>query len=378
MSQIILKESEALSIGKHLHYLEDTSKVLSVDEVAKASGFQKSESAIPNIGFSKSAYWLKVVIDNQSGLSDWVMEIDYPNFDYIDFYMQDSAGSWQVKKMGDMLPFDSRPLPLRKFAIPLPEKTGIQTYYLRFLTNGVYVFPINLRRTTQLFSQEMKENLVYGTYYGLMLVMFLYNLLIFISLKEKSYLYYSLSIFAITFYILSLYHHGFQYFWKNSPVFHNYSLNISLGVWLIIVSLFAANFLELKRYSYFFHYSLRAIAIMGIVELLLIFLIDRGTLTRINAASIIIVSLILISGGGYALYRGNVAAKHFILAWSAFLIGALTYSLRSFGKLPNNFFTEHSVEIGSAIEVVLIAFALTAKYQELKRERDKAKAEAIA
>jgi serine phosphatase RsbU (regulator of sigma subunit) len=381
LENIILTDGkEGFSIGKQLYYLEDASQKLTLEEILTPENqakFIKSESDNLNLGFSKSAYWIRIDVKNQSTINDWLFDVAYPNFDYLDFYYQDSTRQWQVKNMGDMLPFNSRPLPIRKFAFPLLASNRTETYYLRALTNGIYVFPIDISRPSTVYFTQMKEDLVYGIYYGLMMVMCLYNFLIYISLKDKNYLYYSLSILAITFYIFSLYHHGFQYIWTESPIFHNYSLNVSLGFWLMIVSTFAAKFLELKRYSKLLHYSFRFLTVLGAIELILIFLIDRGALTRLNSMSILLTCTLLISGGVYAFIKGNVAAKHFILAWSAFLTGAIIFSIRSFGKLPNNFFTEHSVEIGSALEVILIAFALTTKYQELKKERDKAKAEAL-
>ena len=64
-------------------------------------------------------------------------------------------------------------------------------------------------------------------------------------------------------------------------------------------------------------------------------------------------------------------AARFVIAWFAFLLGALVWIGGAIGVVPTSFFTEFGVQIGSALEVMLLTFALGDK-MKLLIERDEA------
>ncbi|CAM5225564.1 sensor domain-containing diguanylate cyclase [Alishewanella longhuensis] len=48
-------------------------------------------------------------------------------------------------------------------------------------------------------------------------------------------------------------------------------------------------------------------------------------------------------------------ARLFALAWSMLWLGTVVMSLRNFGVLPSNTFTVNAMQLGSAIEMILIS-----------------------
>ena len=81
--------------------------------------------------------------------------------------------------------------------------------------------------------------------------------------------------------------------------------------------------------------------------------------------------VLVLSGSCLAWLRGDYAARYFVIAWFAFLLGALVYC-GAIGVVPTSFFTEFGVQIGSALEVMLLTFALGDKMNQLLIERDEA------
>ena len=67
--------------------------------------------------------------------------------------------------------------------------------------------------------------------------------------------------------------------------------------------------------------------------------------------------------------KGYSPAKYFLVAWSIFLLGVIGFVLKNVGVLPFNNFTRYTMQIGSAVETVLLSFALAARINIYKKER---------
>jgi diguanylate cyclase len=79
----------------------------------------------------------------------------------------------------------------------------------------------------------------------------------------------------------------------------------------------------------------------------------------------------LYAGIGVAtLVRGYRPARFFLVAWTALLVGNVTYILMFLRVLPNTFFTYNAAQVGSAIECILLAFALADRVNLLKSARE--------
>jgi diguanylate cyclase (GGDEF)-like protein len=64
-------------------------------------------------------------------------------------------------------------------------------------------------------------------------------------------------------------------------------------------------------------------------------------------------------------------ARLFLFAWFMLLLGTALYASVSFGLLSKNFVTEYGVQIGSAVEMILLSFALAYRYANLRRENER-------
>ena len=95
--------------------------------------------------------------------------------------------------------------------------------------------------------------------------------------------------------------------------------------------------------------------------------------------NLILISIILLLTTGIVCrVNGNKTATYFIAAWTLYLIGGLLLTLRNIGVLEFNFWTTHFVEIGGALETIIIAFALGDQYRRFKKEKEDAQALALA
>ncbi|HEY9118470.1 MAG TPA: diguanylate cyclase, partial [Marinobacter sp.] len=61
--------------------------------------------------------------------------------------------------------------------------------------------------------------------------------------------------------------------------------------------------------------------------------------------------------------------RYFLIAWTMLIVGGLTYSLKSWALIPSTTFTEHSWQIGAAIEAIFLSLAIADRISTESRQR---------
>ncbi len=372
---VLRPEHKAYSLIKQVVYLEDKEGNLIVDEVSQPAythRFQNITKRSINFGYSMSNFWLKFDVKNLNSEEPWFLEISYPLLDHIEFYYPKADSTWGMTQLGDMLPFAEREITYRNFIIPLQQNdTLTRTYFLKVQTKGAVQVPMEIVRAKDYYKQNTTSELLYGIFYGIMLVMVFYNIVLYFSLNDSNYLYYSISILGSTLFIATLSGHIFQHIFPTQLKIAANMVNISMQVWLIGSVLFAKNFLETKRYTPVWNKVLWGLTGMGFLTLALIFGLDYNIMTRLSTITTISVVFLLVICGIHSFFKGIRTAKYFVLAWTFYLIGLLMLGFKTIGILPANAFTAHGAEVGAVIEVLLLALALADKYAQMRTERKK-------
>ncbi len=216
-----------------------------------------------------------------------------------------------------------------------------------------------------------------------MLVMILYNLLLWLFVRDRSYLLYVLFATAMT--LLQLVLHGLaqRYLWPEWPELSHYSTSVLMPLVLICTNLFLLDFLDIRQRAPAWAWLPRLLVAAGVFLLAGIPLL--GTVVT-DALSVALLLLMLTQGLLLGLYRamaGDPEARIFTLAWGCFLIGGILFTLNRLDILPHNRLTENLLQLGSFVEVVLISMALARRINRLKSaqlsaEREKNQARLLA
>ena len=251
---VVLDESfESLTIGKYLEYYEDKESKLSIEDVASPEfqiKFKKSKKDKPGFGITTSSYWVKFAIDSRlSQTKKLILEYSYPLVDVVDFYYQDSQQIWQKKLSGDTRPFAGRNLKDRNFLFEVHKQPGTTSvYYIKAKSLGTLQVPLRLYTKNKFIESLQDARILLGIYYGIMSVMFIYNLMLFLSLKDSLYLYYCFYLLCSVLTFLFLNGIGFQYIWADFPDFNNRFIFFSIAMATISTTIFSVKFLDLKSY----------------------------------------------------------------------------------------------------------------------------------
>ncbi|MDH4322033.1 MAG: response regulator, partial [Desulfobulbaceae bacterium] len=341
-----------------------------------AGRFTASSQPTPGFGFTDSAYWFRFTVANHlSESSHYYLEVTYPLLDHIDLYTPTTDNGYKVTRAGDQLPFSARKLQYRNnvFDILLTPATQ-QTYYIRCQTTSSMNIPILLLSPRGLSKRVNAEQTMLGLYYGILLVMLIYNLFIYISIRDVTYLFYVFFIGSYLFFQLSLNGVAFQYFWPNAL----WWANISLPFFIFIAYFFAAQFtryiLDTPRNTPRMDKLILACMAVSAFGAGLSLLVSYSI--SIRFATILSLSvLILFISGLLCTIKGYRPARYYFIAWSVSLLGIAIYALKTFAILPHTFITNWGIQIGSAWEVILLSLGLADRLQMIEAEKKQLQAE---
>lgn len=375
-------ESGEYQIGTHLSYLEDSLRKFTIYDIASGRYdhlFKRVESANANLGFSNSAYWLRLDVDNQSTRQEnFFLEINYPLLDSIEIYF-DELDEWLVKKSGDFYPFSKREVKNRNFVFPLNIPTWeTKTFYMRLSADGSPLrLPMTLWDTIKFSEYNHHTQFIFGIIYGIIILIILENIYIFLSIRDYTYLYYVFAMLSSFFLITILNGHAFEYLWPENVWMQNHILPVVMFSLCFWAAVFCRDFLEMKEYSKFLDKALWGFALVAVVLMLPSVFLPYYITSGIVAIIGFFEGMTLFFASTLAIFKGNISARYFLAGFSCYAAGLVVVGLKNFGFLPLNFYTDYSIHIGAALQVTLLSFALGAKLKDFKRKNYHVQQEAL-
>ncbi len=349
-------------------YIDSTDNI-SIDQIIKPT-FQDRFKRKKNLkfGYLKSAIWLKVKTQTARPSANWYLEIPAPFLEYIDFYQLNSEQTWHHSQAGYYRAQSVRDIPHTGHVLPLKFGTdATSTVYIKIAGRSPKTFPILIIEKEKFIDQVRFEDLGYGIFFGILIVMFFYNMLLYVTLKQINYLLYICTIVCTFLIFASASGYAGKFLWPEHPKLNFYAGRMSLGAITIFLSIFTLRFLEVKKFSKPMYYILITLIPMAVIAMILV--VTR-TLSSAGNNLITISTVVYMATGIACRANGNKTASYFIAAWTFYLIGGLLLTLRNSGVFDFNFWTTHFVEIGATLETMIIAFALGDQYRRFKKEKE--------
>ncbi|QVL44650.1 MAG: response regulator [Alcanivorax sp.] len=336
-----------------------------------------------NLGFTADHCWFHFTVRNQDNAeNEWRLVVNYALLGQLDTYVLTSDGERLAQFSAGMdSAFKERASAEATPSFPLNLPPGEQReLYLKVVSPHSIQLPLELMSNPAFQSATLAHTLVQGLFFGGMLVMILYNLSLFFSIREKAYLLYVFWSLAITLFMAVLHGYAQKYLWPGSALISQYILHYLLPLLVILPSLFTLHFLGLPERSPPLARLLRGLVGVGVALLLAAPFVSRELLIPVAVAAILAMDFSILLIGLLRTQAGDPDARVFTLAWLCFLVGAAAMSLNKYGIVPRNSFTENLLQVGVFLEVVLLSLALARRINRLKEAhalsvRDKAVAE---
>ena len=315
--------------------------------------------------------WLKVRIANNSAKDHFVLHLPWYKVAEVAVFLDNGKGKEKLVPEAN----------LSQYAYRFNLEKGQEAKIFIFVSVPMYVQLAFYIRSEEKFLKEYSyRQLFLGLYFGILAAMLFYNLFLLFSIREKLYFLYCLMLLFFLFYQMAF--NGY-YLWIEIGNYYIYTsaIGISLQLWLSFLLYFSYVLLRLDQV---FPFS-RVINIF-IISILIYYNYAykfnqcnwEKFLVIVDSAFAASMLFILISAI-YSYSKKIRQARFFLIGYSSLFSGMVVYVLyQDYSILPENFLIKHSITIGSAMEMLLFAFALADRYNILKLEKETAQSEAIA
>ncbi len=377
-------------IGKYTDILLDPTRTLTIDSVAFGSAsrrFRQSNSTKNNFNLTTDAVWVRFTVQTKPDLPllekngsqktlTWLITPNQALIDKVSFYTPSSTnGTFSEMKAGVAYPMAERVIQKRLIVFPFQLRTSEQkTFYMRF--ESEFSLPVNMKlwKPAAFADSEADRNLRFGVFYGALLIMAFYNLFLFFSVKDLSYLYYSLYAISVCFYQSCLDGFYFQFLTPNNIWINEHIFTALAGFTFLFWMLFVREFLQVPKYSITldrFYKIMIGILIAYVAILTPVSVILSGSLFFLL---IISSNIVLLTSGVYCVIKGNRNARFYLAATLIFLFGFFSQQL---GIEHGTLFGERTLQIGAVgiiLQMTFFSFALGNRFNTIKRDKEREKA----
>jgi EAL domain-containing protein (putative c-di-GMP-specific phosphodiesterase class I)/GGDEF domain-containing protein len=354
-----------------LEFLSDPGGQMNAGTIMRTAGWQQLETVYSNFGYIDHPVWYRFRLRNPDPRREsLILAVTYPLLDYLTLYEQDEQGLHLHAATGDELPYAQRPLDHPYFLFPLVLEPGAErSFYLRLETGGAHLLPLDLWRETDLFVQLSKEDQLHAVYFGIVGVIIFFNLLIYIALRERMYLYYVCSTLMFMLFFAIMRGKIYPLIFSEQPDFHRYLLLVVMPGCLLFSSLFSREFLNLRHYSHTLDLLCRCVAGAMLFCMACIPFLSNQMSLQLSVAVAVPATFLLLLFGPILVMMGNRMAWVYLAAWSFLMFGSAVAALSKHGALPVNFLTEFGMQIGSALEAFIFNAALAFRFYREHQDR---------
>ncbi len=373
--------AQGYSLNDHVEFIIDAEGKLNPDQLMQSNKkWSVHDKETLSFGYNSSVFWFRFNVINSSVENvSHLLEIAYPVLDDVQIFVYDDAGVLLNQySLGDKLPFGERQIQHRNFLVPLSIGTHKERILLiRVKTSSAMQLPMTIWPEREFFIQDQARLIGLGLYYGIMLIMALYNLFVFFSVRENNYLYYVFYVVSMAGFLASLQGLSFQYVWPTATTWNDSAIIVMLSGVVFFTSIFTRNFMTLSERNEILNTLFGLVIFASAITALLVNFIPYYLLIKALIGLAVVGISLVIYTGILRWYQGFNAARYFTIAWSSMLLGGAILALNKFNIIPRNSFTENAVQLGSAIEVILLSFALADRLNQEKRDRYEAQIQAL-
>jgi len=318
------------------------------------------------------SYWIRLPIRHHINTKKvWLLEFYDQTIDQLDGYIPHNDGSYENIIMGDNQPFMQRTFKHKNFEFVLDIKSDTTMYYY-FMVRSHELADIRIafRSVDRFIYYALNEYFLFGTFYGMIIIISLYNFLVFLAIREIKNIFYIMYILSVAAYAMSYDGVGFQYLWPNHPDWNGYAVGATLYSVVLWSLIFTRRFLNTRSNSPVLDKALIWMIVIRSAWFFVELFFLPQTLTYRNV-EIIPFSLIFYTGI-YVWRRGYRPARFFVIGYGVLFTGFFIRSLVYFNVLPFTTPLHYSLHFSFVLEMLFLTFAMGDRIRILKNMRDRA------
>jgi hypothetical protein len=381
---VIISDTAKQQIFRYgeVFYLKDIRGNLTIDQIkstAFAAKFKVNKEATPVTHDPNAAWWYRIAIrHNPSSKNNWILEFFDQTIDSITVYAPDKQNNYSATLLGSSRPFSARLYHHKNFSLNIHnDAAGSRLYYIRVKSHQPVNVIMVLRSVNWFISYALDEYFFFGIFYGMILVFGLYNLMMFIAMRQRQYLFYIAYNLSIGLYEMCADGIAYQYIWPGSPAWNHNAFGVALFSASIFSVLFAQSLLNLKVNAP----RLNKLTwwVIGLRSaFFVVCLIVNQNWFRYKIIEIVPLTLACYAGC-YVLLKGYRPARFFVIGYAFLLTG---FIIKALIALNIWWFTVtatsyYSLSFCFIMEMVFISFAIGDKVRILKKKEEEAQTQII-
>lgn len=376
--------NDPVTLTRYLDTLEDRTLQWTLDDVRNGPPAAQFRGNLPDsssvrLGYSQSAFWLRLRLANSDDQPlNRLLEIGNPSLALVDFYQPTPSGTYRTQHTGGQLPFQTRPYPHRNFVFPitLPPHSE-QVVYLRLQSERPMSILAKLWSPTAFGHFERIDYIGQAWYFGIASAMIVFNMLLFIALRDLIYLRYVVFVMAMSLTIASQNGLIKEFVLHDTPWWSTVDVMIGFCLTLFFALGFMRHMLKTRQVAPTLDIVARLFSWGMLLSMVGVVVAQRVVIQPITSL-FAVVAVFILGTGIVCAWRRQRSAYFFVAAFTLLCMAGVLTVLRSLNILPPSFWTENALRIGSAIEMLLLAFALADRFNVIRQEKVNAQRASIA
>ncbi len=340
--------------------------------MAAADRFEPPRSAYATLGLRKEPVWLRIPIRwTGGGGPNWMLDIDYSPLNRVDAFLVREGRIVQQARLGNMQPFEQRPIPSRTHALPLELKPEVAyELYLRVQTQGAMILPITVMRPQVFHTEALDEHILQGLLAGLGLCLVIYSLVQWWSTRESMFVKYAMLTTGSLMFSVVQFGVGGMYLWRDNLWMESHGAPLMALLAAGSTFLFVEEVLRGPGVSrYFTRIMYAGAAALGLVALLYALdVIHVHSVSRVIGTLGLLPALMGLPGAISRARRGDAIGWYFLVAWLGYFVTTAIMVGVIRGYIDATLWTLHAFQAGATLDMVLFMRVLGLRMKAIHTE----------
>jgi serine phosphatase RsbU (regulator of sigma subunit) len=318
-----------------------------------------------SLGYSPNTWWSYTIITNESiEQDDFLFSVNYSLMDSITIFIQYDTAHTVSYTSGCHVPFSARIINSRKFLFPLtlaPQDTA--HIYVKFRNNNRIEYNITAGTQQSVINGTLYAEMLIFLYYGIILIMIVYYILMWITLKRRQY--FDCTLYSLSTLFFMLYQNGLM---PSSLLPIKEFVVLGMIFYGFAAPHFAQSYLHTQQTHSTWNKVLNIFKFIPVINFATLFFASLQFNILFGIIVAFSASLVLLALGIHLSILRIYMARFYLVTWSVFLVGVLLYIFNVLGIVPANLFTTYSIQFGAAINIVLFALGLTDQLNSIQKK----------
>lgn len=366
---IIINNADSYSLQKtNVDIFIDKTKKINIDDLINNESdiyFKPNQQNYINLGRQYSTnVWIRLNIANSLDKEkELLLEIKYPFIDSLVLYAIDISGKIEQDELSwTMLPSKkgvNSNFPIFKFNLASKENKKL---YLKVQTKTDYLLPLKLYTIQGFQEKEQHQRFFFAFFLGIIFVMGIFILILYVFLKDKTYLYSSLYILSFFIFSFSIYGYSQLYLFSKAPILNRYVPIIIIELLAIFLYRFTQIYLDTKENIPRIHKFMN-LFVMIHFSLIPFHFIESTYFFAVFSMNFFVFALpaLCIIATISNIHKGDKNALIFLISWIPLIAGSFIMALNHVAIIPYYPQTEVIFLIGVALNSALFAIMLAHK-----------------